>query len=233
VTLAEIIAVRHGESEANRAAEAAEAEQADWVPVPQRDPDVPLTARGRMQAQAVGRWLAQHCDRTPTTVCSSPFVRARQTAELALTRAQLHLPVRVDERLRDREVGLLDRLTARGVAARFPDEAARRRWLGEFYYRPPAGEAWTDVALRLRSFLGDIAAVDGPAVIFAHDAVIVLLRYVLEGLDEQQVLELARARPVGTGSITHLVRTPATEWQLAGVSQPEPEPSGFQARADG
>ena len=68
----------------------------------------------------------------------------------------------VDERLRDRELGILDALTAHGVDVRLPAEAARRRWLGKFYYRPPGGEAWTDVALRLRSFLRDAAqAADG------------------------------------------------------------------------
>ena len=35
----------------------------------------------------------------------------------------------------------------------YPDEAKRRDLLGKFYYRPPGGESWADVALRIRSVL--------------------------------------------------------------------------------
>ena len=63
---------------------------------------------------------------------------------------------RLDERLRDRELGILDRLTSAGVEARFLEEGERRRWLGKFYYRPPGGESWADVVLRLRSLLADL-----------------------------------------------------------------------------
>ena len=48
----------------------------------------------------------------------SPYLRTRQTAELAL--AGTGIPLVVDERLRDRELGVLDLLTARGVQARLP-----------------------------------------------------------------------------------------------------------------
>jgi broad specificity phosphatase PhoE len=49
-----------------------------------------------------------------------------------MRRGDLDLPIRVDERLRDRELGVLDLLTMQGVKARFPQEAERRRWLGKF-----------------------------------------------------------------------------------------------------
>jgi broad specificity phosphatase PhoE len=125
------------------------------------------------------------------------------------------LEVRTDERLRDRELGILDRLTARGVTARYPDESDRRRHLGKLYYRPPGGESWADVALRLRSFLRDLAS-DGPVLIVCHDAVIVLLRYVLQGLSEAELLSVAAADSPGNGSVTRLTRD-GTEgrWQLA------------------
>ncbi len=63
---------------------------------------------------------------------SSPYVRALETARLALEGTGLDLPIRVDERLRDRELGVLDLLTMQGVKARFPQEPERRRWLGKF-----------------------------------------------------------------------------------------------------
>jgi broad specificity phosphatase PhoE len=220
VTLTQLIAVRHGESEGNVAREAAEAEGAELITIDQRDPDVPLSRRGRQQAEAVGRWLADFTAEEPlAAVWSSPYLRARQTAEIALKTAGQPVDVRVDERLRDRELGVLDLLTGRGVAARFPEEAVRRRWLGKLYYRPPGGESWADVALRLRSLLADLERTGGGTVIvFCHDAVIMLLRYVLEGLDEDSLLELARSATVANGSVTRLVRS-ADAWQVEAFNE--------------
>ena len=71
---------------------------------------------------------------------------------------------------------------------------ARKRLTGKFYYRPPGGESWADVALRLRSALSDIQRdhPDGRVLVVAHDAVVVLTRYVVERLTEQEVLEIER-----------------------------------------
>jgi broad specificity phosphatase PhoE len=106
------------------------------------------------------------------------------------------VPIRLDERLRDRELGILDLLTRHGVAVRYPGEAARRARLGAFYYRPPGGEAWTDVTLRLRGVLRDLREgyPDGRVLIVAHEAVVLLLRYLVEELTEAEVLRFAAAR---------------------------------------
>ena len=52
---------------------------------------------------------------------------------------------------------MLDLLTSHGVATRYPIEAERRRRLGKFYHRPPGGESWVDVALRIRSLRDSLA----------------------------------------------------------------------------
>ena len=44
-------------------------------------------------------------------------------------------------------------MTGAGIREQYPDEAQRRDLLGKFYYRPPGGESWADVALRIRSLL--------------------------------------------------------------------------------
>jgi len=183
--------VRHGESTANVAADHAEAAGLEALEVDQRDADVELTATGMAQGAALRPWVAA---RVPDVVLSSPYRRAVQTAELALD--GLGLPVRLDERLRDRELGVIDLLTRHGVATRFPEEAARRRRLGPFYYRPPGGEAWTDVALRLRGVLGDLRREHAGrrVLLFAHEAVVFLLRYLIEDLSEERVRQLSAAR---------------------------------------
>ena len=61
--------------------------------------------------------------------------------------------MRTDERLRERDFGAFDGMTGAGIREQYPDEAKRRDLLGKFYYRPPGGESWADVALRIRSLL--------------------------------------------------------------------------------
>ncbi|MEV4512030.1 histidine phosphatase family protein [Dactylosporangium sp. NPDC049525] len=195
--------IRHGQSTGNVLAQQAEAGGLEEIAIPERDADVPLSELGRSQAEAVGRWIADlPAGQRPQVAVVSPYLRTRQTAELAL--AGSGIPAVFDERLRDRELGVIDLLTARGVEARLPLEAARRRRLGKFYYRPPGGESWADVLLRLRSLLGDVRAAypDGRVVLFGHEAVVMLVRYLVEGLDEARLLELARATALGNCSVS-------------------------------
>lgn len=216
MTVRELVVIRHGESSGNAAAAAANAAGADVITVDRRDADVALSPVGVQQAQALGAALRPLVtDGTVTSVWTSPYVRARETATFALGE-QLAAEVLVDERLRDRELGVLDLLTARGVQNRFPLEADRRRWLGKFYHRPPGGESWADVALRLRAFLSDLGADPADrAVLVGHDAVVLLVRYICERLSEQQVLSIQADDPVRNVSITRLVRQSDGRWTLA------------------
>ncbi|MFD0786889.1 histidine phosphatase family protein, partial [Micromonospora azadirachtae] len=109
-----------------------------------------------------------------------------------------------DERLRDRDLGVFDGLTPHGVRVRHPDEHERRDRLGKFYFRPPGGEAWTDVALRLRGFLADLRRdhAGRRVLLFGHDVLVFLLRYLLEGLTERELMALARRHVIANCSIT-------------------------------
>ncbi|WNB85329.1 histidine phosphatase family protein [Cellulomonas sp. ATA003] len=218
--VSELLLVRHGESVGNTAARAAQAAGEEVIDVPARDPDVVLSPTGEEQARALGGWLGDlpPGDR-PESVWASPYVRAAETARLALEVGGLPTAVVLDERLRDRELGVLDRLTAAGVDAQQPDEAERRRWVGKFYYRPPGGESWADLALRIRSLLADLDRYeDGRRVLLVcHDAVIMVIRYVCEGLTEEQVMAASRAAPVANASVTRLVRAPGERLWTADV----------------
>ena len=197
--------VRHGQSAGNVALEAAEAEGLERLDLNHRDVDVPLSDLGQRQARALGRWIAEQPeDERPTVLWSSPYVRAQQTAELALEAAGLDLPRVVDERLREREFGTWDGLTRRGIVARFPEESERRTQLGKFYHRPPGGESWTDVLQRLRAVLDDIRidAQGERVMVMAHQVVVLLTRYVFEGMDEHQVLALDAEAEVANCSVT-------------------------------
>lgn len=205
----ELLLVRHGESAGNVAATEASEAGAEVIDVPARDADVTLSGTGQDQALALGKALAAiEEDLRPDAVVSSPYVRAHQTAEIAVAAAGWPVKVRTDERLRDRELGILDTLTRQGVDRRHPGEAERRLWLGKFYYRPPGGESWADVALRLRSVLNELnnLGTGHRVMLVCHDAVIMLFRYVLEGMTEAELLDVAAGTPVLNASITRYVR---------------------------
>jgi broad specificity phosphatase PhoE len=118
------------------------------------------------------------------------------------------LPVAYDERLRERDLGVFDGLTGRGIRARYPEEAERRTRLGKFYYQPPSGESWADVVLRVRSLLGDLRhGYDGERLwLFTHQAVIMAFRYALEGIDERDLLDIDRQVQIPNASLTRFRR---------------------------
>jgi len=204
---ASIVLVRHGESLGNVALDAALASGSPDIDIAERGMDVALSDRGAEQAAAVGEWLGRLGSARPTVVLASPYVRAVRTAEIASGVAGIAGPVVLDERLREREFGVLDRLTRFGIEQRFPDEVVARSRVGKFYYRPPAGESWCDVALRVRSALDSITREYGGhrVLIVTHEVVIFVFRYVLEQLTEQRLLEIGRETRLANGSVTSFV----------------------------
>ena len=106
--------VRHGESAGNVARDQAMACGAREIDIAMRDVDVPLSDRGRAQAAALARWTQRRDeDDRPTIVLTSPYIRAVETAApIAATIETPHsqTPI-IDERLREKEFGALDRLT--------------------------------------------------------------------------------------------------------------------------
>jgi broad specificity phosphatase PhoE len=206
---ASITLVRHGESVGNVADAEAHRRKAERLDLDVRDADVELSDTGHKQADALRRWLQDAEDgQVPTVVVTSPYRRAADTARLAVD--GLGLTVHVDERLRERGLGVFDGLTGEGIRRHYPDEAERRRTIGKFYYQPPSGESWADVVLRVRSLLADLRHGFGDARVwmFTHQAVIMSFRYVLEGLDEQRLLEIDRTSRVANVSLTVYERGP-------------------------
>lgn len=205
--------VRHGESSGNVAAMAAEAAGEAHIDIATRDMDVPLSDRGQRQARALGSWIGdQPADQRPTAVLASPYTRACQTAEIAMAAAGLDsVEIAVDERLREREFGQLDRLTKAGITERYPGEAERRTFLGKFYYRPIGGESWADVVLRLRSVVDTISRsyASERLVIVTHQVVVLMFRYILEGMREQEVLAIDSEVEVANCSLTTYEYDPA------------------------
>jgi broad specificity phosphatase PhoE len=145
-----LLLIRHAESEGNR----------DQVFT--ATPLVPLTERGREQAQAAARWLQGRHE--PRRVVSSPFTRARETA--AIIAGHLGLPVTVEDDLRERDYGKLAGLS---YATPRPGYDRERYWA----WRPEGGETLEEVLVRVGAVLDRVAA-EVPrdeVVIVSHGAV--------------------------------------------------------------
>lgn len=171
-----------------------------------RDANTPLSELGHEQSRMLGDWFASlPAEERPQVLLSSPFVRAQQTCS-AIARAIAADPdeVAVDERLREKEFGILDRYTVAGIRAKFPELAEQRALVGKFYFRPPGGESWCDVILRLRSMVEVLRRdyVGERVVIVGHQVIVNCFRYLLECMDEDTVLRIDREGDVPNCSVT-------------------------------
>lgn len=200
--------VRHGQSAGNVARDYAEDAGLPLIDIAERDVDVPLSTLGEQQSHALGRWFAQMPpEQQPTVVLSSPYERARATARCIIEAAGIEDDLQTwvgDERLREKEFGIFDRLTIHGIREKYPELNEQRIHVGKFYFRPPGGESWCDVILRLRSVVDTIVReYRGERVlIVAHQVTVNCLRYLLERLDEKQILGIDRAADVPNCSVT-------------------------------
>jgi len=149
--------IRHGESAGNVARYEVHAHGADRIELSARDVDIVLSQQGEEQVQALDAWFAKaEPDNRPDVMLASPYPRACATAMLFrdASGAVGDEPIYVDERLREKEFGILDALTVSGGASIYPDQAQFRRLPGKFHHRPPGGESWCGVIVRLRALMG-------------------------------------------------------------------------------
>jgi probable phosphoglycerate mutase len=149
-----LLLIRHGESEGNR----------DRVFT--YTPDVPLTPTGRVQARTTAEFVRDRY--RPTLLVSSPFIRARQTAEIIAE--VLVLPIGIEDDLRERDYG---DYAGRPYATARPDFDPQSYW----HWRPPGGETLEEVAARVGRPLDRIAvrASDEDVVVVSHGGVMMAL----------------------------------------------------------
>ena len=207
--------VRHGQSAGNVARDAAEAAGLPLIDIATRDIDTPLSALGELQAEALGHWFGQlpQAQRPNVILCSS-YTRACSTARILLHAAGIDrddVSFVADERLREKEFGILDRLTKVGIMQKYPELYEQRAHVGKFYFRPPGGESWCDVILRLRSVLDTICReYRGERVlVVGHQVIVNCMRYLLERMDERQILDIDRVADVPNCGVTSYEFDPA------------------------
>jgi len=206
--------VRHGQSAGNVARDLANEQGLARIALTHRDVDVPLSDLGRRQAQALGHWFAEaHEDGRPEVMLASPYVRAIETAKIfrASGGCEAGEKICLDERLREKEFGVLDGLTVSGIHQFQPEQAEFRKLLGKFYHRPPGGESWADVIFRLRALMDTVSLHYGGrrVMIVAHQVVVLCLRYVIENLTEAEILAIDKQGDVANCAITEYRFDPA------------------------
>jgi broad specificity phosphatase PhoE len=206
--------VRHGQSAGNVARDLADESGLHRIDIGGRDVDVPLSPLGERQAEALGHWFAEgKGGGRPDVILCSPYLRARETARIFRDAggADPDETVCADERLREKEFGILDGLTGAGIRATIPEQAEFRRILGKFYHRPPGGESWCDVIFRLRSLLDTVSLhyAGCEVMIVAHQVVVLCFRYVIENLSEEEILAIDKGGDVANCSVTEYAHDPA------------------------
>lgn len=199
--------VRHGQSAGNVARDLAHDAGLDRIELAARDVDIPLSELGCEQARALGHWFSRQTnDARPDVLLTSPYARAMETAKLFREGggADADEPICCDERLREKEFGILDGLTTTGIKRFHSEQAAFREILGKFYHRPPGGESWCDVIFRLRSLMDTVSLHYGGCrvMIVAHQVVVLCLRYIIENLNEAEILAIDKEADVANCAIT-------------------------------
>jgi probable phosphoglycerate mutase len=150
-----LLLARHGETDWNR--------DRRW----QGHAETTLNPTGRAQARALAAELAGH---PPDAIYSSDLARSRETA--AIVGSALGLPVHLDPRLREVDVGEWSGLTSAEVEERFPGGLERRKAGGTGWEQ---GEEYGAMSRRVVAALLEIAGAHagGRVLVVTHGGPIV------------------------------------------------------------
>jgi 2,3-bisphosphoglycerate-dependent phosphoglycerate mutase len=193
-----ILLVRHGETDWNAGGRI------------QGHNDTPLNAAGRQQAQRTAQRLAREPIKA---LYSSDLARAFETA--TIIGAPLGLTVVASARLRERQYGLWEGLTAAEIQTRYPEQFAiwRARTTD---FAPPQGETRSELLTRALAELQTIARrhVKDTVVVVTHGGLCyVLINHILGSIDGDQ-----REFTFGNASI-HTLEVTGDRWSVISMNE--------------
>jgi len=192
---ADLLLVRHGESEGNVAVNASKRGDESYMHqkfMEQHSSRWRLSVRGREQAQLTGLWLRENFPGGFDRYYVSEFTRALETAAL------LDLPDAnwyINPYLRERWRGDMDRISLAQKSSLLEQSLADKKTT-PYYWRPPNGESLVEVGARLRLVLETLhRECSGKRVIIVcHGEVMEAFRIELEQMREHQYLEWDQAK---------------------------------------
>ena len=181
----ELYFVRHGETDWN-----AEGRY-------QGAKDIPLNDRGRGQATLNGELLRILLERSRRTATDfswyvSPLGRTRETMDKVRAGVGEPLPdVTIDPRLIEISFGVHEGRLHTEIDAEGREHGASvmpiagERDASFWYFRPPEGESYDDVAKRVIDFG---RALTGPSIIVSHGGILRVLRHLIEGFPHERAV---------------------------------------------
>jgi len=186
-----LVLVRHGQSEGNAAKRLSEeGNHSAFSPEfrMRHTASFRLTERGRNQAERAGKWLRENGFGSFGRYMASAYARAMESAAL------LELPEAewmLDPYLTERNWGDIDNMPQDELAAQF-GEALLRRDVEPFFWRPPNGESFLDLCLRVDRVLDTLhrECSDQNVVIVCHGEVMRAFQVRLERLTQEEFKHL-------------------------------------------
>ena len=165
--------------------------------------DIPLNETGQAQADAIGPLLVKmladnNVDPYAVDWFASPLSRASETMDRMRKAFDIDLPaVQYDDRLREISFGVMEGKLHADIP---PDSGVKvgKRDAQYWYFRPPEGESYQDVADRLRVFGKQLTRT---TIIVAHGGILRAVRHMLG----DATAEAAINWPVPQGAIAHFV----------------------------
>jgi 2,3-bisphosphoglycerate-dependent phosphoglycerate mutase len=193
-----ILLVRHGETDWNAASRI------------QGHSDTPLNAAGRQQAQRAAQRLALEPVRA---LYCSDLARACETA--TIIGEPLGLTVVTSPRLRERQYGAWEGLTAAEIQARYPEQFVL--WRARFTdFAPPQGESIRQLLTRALAELQTIARrhLNERVVVVTHGGFCyALINHILGGVNGDR-----REFTIGNASI-HTLEVTGNEWAVISMNE--------------
>jgi probable phosphoglycerate mutase len=153
-----------------------------------------LTARGRVQALAMGRTLKRELEREPgpTIFLRSPLGRTRETSEIIGQELGLSASDwREDVRLAELSYGSWEGFSWAEIEIDHPTALAD--WRADPHgYCPPGGETHAALRLRCEAMLAEIAASNTRTVVVSHGVSGAVVRGLHLGLDARAMFVLEK-----------------------------------------
>lgn len=210
----DLVLVRHGQSEINKAKRLSEAGDNSAFTKEFRNrhsASFHLTDKGREQAHLAGAYIRKEfCEKgiNFNRFVTSEYIRARETAgELGLPGARWY----TDPYLSERDWGKLDVCTEEERERKFKSEL-RRRKTEPFFWNPPDGESFKLLCFYVDRVLDTLhrARSKKPAILVCHGEVMRAFQVRLERLSQERFRELVFSKHhedrIYNGQIIHYTR---------------------------
>jgi NAD+ kinase len=207
----DLLLIRHGQSEGNaakRLSEAGDNTTFNELVASRHTRSYRLSPLGQKQAEAAGEWLRTHFG-TFDAFYTSEYTRAMETASL------LNLPDAHWYRnfyLTERDWGDIEQCPDNERAERYA-HALKMRTIEPFFWRPPNGESFAELCLRLDRVLDTLhrECANKRVVIVCHGEVIRAFRVLLERMPQDEFRTTALSKDKADGvfncEIFHYTRT--------------------------